>query len=84
MKTLAATTVIRQALYDLGAPMGYVFTNLYDTCRTVKAYRVHVSLTDTALGEKLDALAVRIPGLTYKLNGSLIVRIPLDAPRVAV
>ena len=82
--TVLATTLVRRALKATGANTFYIFTNKYDTCRTVKMY----GSDNAAFNEKCIAAvqALNISGLTvkqhdrdsfYGTRSSIIFRLPL-------
>lgn len=96
MKTIKATTFIRKAINNTldkhGVSSG-IFTNLYDTCRTVKVYGTHNDKANADIVHNMELLAQIIPGLTVKVRSqagyrgvtySIIVRIPRDAADIVI
>jgi hypothetical protein len=86
--TVLATTMVRRALKAAGVRNEYIFTNKYETCRTVKIYGTGHAAYDARRIAAVEAL--NIPGLTvktrvssrpvfsfYSASPSIIFRLPL-------
>lgn len=86
-KVIRPTQAVRQLMAAHGAGHWPIYTNKYDTCRTVKCYQSHIELDSFLrdLEELFSTLGYGTPQVNYTASYSdfrdtraVIVRIPFD------
>jgi hypothetical protein len=84
-KVIRPTQAVRRLMAAHGANHWPIYTNKYETCRTVKCYQSHIALDAFLhdLGELFDTLGYGVPQVNYTESYSdfrdtraVIVRIP--------